>query len=145
MTYHRVCNRSSSTSATCGARIADTFGAPEFTTVFSVFFVFFIVFCAVLCRSLFVSLSSFAWLLYCLSLSDLWPQITHLVSSNLSYRLILARRGRWCRWKWLAMGSICSSLQLYWLGTQTTGRCRKKWGLLNPLWRRTLEVVWLIV
>ena len=90
-------------------------------------------------------LSLFFWLLYCLSLSDLQILITVCLSATFSYRFILARRGRWCRWKRLALGSIRSSIQLYWLGPQTTGRCRKKWRLFNALCRRALEVVWLIV
>ena len=90
-------------------------------------------------------LSLFFLLFYCLSLSDLQILITVCLSSTFSYRFILARRGRWCRWKRLALGSIRSSVQFYWLGPQTTGRCRKIWRLFNALCRRTLEVVWLIV
>ena len=90
-------------------------------------------------------MSLFFWVLYCLSLSDLQILITVCLSSTFSYRFILARRGRWCRWKRLALGSIRSSVQFYWLGPQTTGRCRKKWRLFNALCRRALEVVWLIV
>ena len=45
-----------------------------------------LVFCVVFCRSLFVLLSFFLWLLCCLSFFDLWLLITSLSSANFSYK-----------------------------------------------------------
>ena len=43
MTYHRVCNKSNTTGAYCGARTYP-FGAPEFATVFKLVLVRFVLF-----------------------------------------------------------------------------------------------------
>ena len=75
--YHRVCNKSNTTGATCGAGIAYFSGAPEFSPVFSGFRVDrFVVFCVMFCRLLFVLLSFFFWLLCCPSFFDLRLLIT---------------------------------------------------------------------
>ena len=53
MTYNRLCNKSNTMGATCGAGTAYPSGAPEFTPVFSgVRVVQSLVFCEMLCRSL---------------------------------------------------------------------------------------------
>ena len=79
MTYHRLCDYGSTTCVTSGAGTAYHSGTHEFHTVFPRSFVF----CVVLCRSLFIHLSFFIWVLWCLSL-ELRILITHLVSSNFS-------------------------------------------------------------
>ena len=59
MTDHRVCNKSSTTGATCGAGTASPSGPPEFTHGFfgGVRVAGYLVFCVVFCRSLFVLLA----------------------------------------------------------------------------------------
>ena len=97
ITYHRVCNKSSTTGATCGAETAYHSGAPEFTPGFSwVHVARSLVFCVVYlnvthflhfascCRSLFVLLSFFFWPLCCLFYFDIRVLIAPLVSSNFS-------------------------------------------------------------
>ena len=81
VTDHRVCNKSNTTSVTCGAGTAYTFGAPEFTPVLIVVrvarsFVFCVLFRIPLC-----AISSFLLCpLHCLSFFDLRLLITSLVS-----------------------------------------------------------------
>jgi len=53
ITYHRVCNKSNTTGATCGAETAYPFGTPKFIPVFGVVCVvrtsvFFVMFCRLL-------------------------------------------------------------------------------------------------
>jgi len=87
MTYHRVCNKSNTTGATCGSGTAYPSEAPEFTPSFSGLRVArSLVFCVVFCRSLFALLSFFFWSLCCLSF-NLQLLITLLISSNFSYIL----------------------------------------------------------
>ena len=60
LTYHRVCNKSNTTSVICGAGTAHSSGAHEFTPGFSGIRVArSLVFCVVICTSLFVLLSDF--------------------------------------------------------------------------------------
>jgi hypothetical protein len=85
MTYHRDCNKSNTTRATCGAWTADPSGTHEFTPSLSGFRVArFLVFNVMLCRSLFVlfRLVIVLSVLLRFTTSD-W--ITVLVSSNISY------------------------------------------------------------
>jgi len=71
MTYQRVCNMSTMTSATSRAETAYSSGAPEFTPVFSKCSVFqSLIFCVVFCPSLFIFLFFFFWPLHCLSISE---------------------------------------------------------------------------
>jgi hypothetical protein len=87
MTCHRACKKNNTTGATCGAETAYTFGAFEFTPVFSgVRVARSLVFCVMFYRSLFAPLCVFLWPLCCLSF-DLRLLITHLVSSNFSYHM----------------------------------------------------------
>ena len=53
-TYHRVCNKSNTTGATCGAETANISGAPEFTPVFrwvrvARSLIFRVMFCFIVC------------------------------------------------------------------------------------------------
>ena len=89
MTYHRVCNKINTTGATCGAGIAYPSRKSEFTSVFSgirlarsvIFYVMFLLIVA--CHFVL-----FIWILCCLSF-DLLLLISPLVSSNLSYIIVL--------------------------------------------------------
>ena len=68
MTYHRVCNKSNTTDATCGAGTAYSSRAHEFTPVITgVGVAQSLDFSVVFCRSLFVLLSFVFLLLYFLS------------------------------------------------------------------------------
>jgi len=71
------------TGATTGAGTVYLCGAPEFTYGFQwVRVARSLVFCVVLCRSLFVFLCLYVWLLCCLSFFDLRILIIYLVSST---------------------------------------------------------------
>ena len=86
LTYHRVCYKSNTTSATYGAETVFPFRSTlRSHPVFSGVRVARSVFCVIFYRSLFVLLYFFFCLLNCLSFFDLWPLITPLASSNLSY------------------------------------------------------------
>ena len=83
LTYHRVCNKSNTTSVICGAGTAHSSGAHAFTPGFSGIRVArFLVFCVVICTSLFVLLSDFLFAV--VSLFDLRLLITPYVSANFS-------------------------------------------------------------
>jgi len=74
-----VFNKSKTASATRRAGNAYPSGAPEFTPVFSgVHVTQFFVLCVMFCRSLFIVLSFFFWLLCCLSFFGLQILITSL-------------------------------------------------------------------
>jgi len=80
MTYHGICNKGNTTSATIGAGTAYPSGALEFIPVFSgVHVAKPFVFCVAICISLFIFLSLFFWPLYCM-VYDLHLLITPLVS-----------------------------------------------------------------
>jgi hypothetical protein len=83
ITYHRVCNKSQTTSSTWGRETAYLSRKHELTPFFKwVHVARKLVFCVMFCRLLFVFLSFFAWQLHCLSFFDLRLLITTLVSSN---------------------------------------------------------------
>ena len=82
MTCRTVCNQSNATGATSGAGTVNPSVAPEFTPVL----VGFVLFDLKFCRSLFVPLLFFFYLLCCLSF-DLRILITPLVSSNCSHNI----------------------------------------------------------
>jgi hypothetical protein len=85
MTYHRVCDKSNTTGATCGAGTAYPSGVhPCFSGVRAVRSLFFYV---LLCRSLFVLLAIVLSVLR-LTASDYLP----LVSSNFSFNCICGFR-----------------------------------------------------
>jgi hypothetical protein len=83
--YRRI-----TTDATNGAGIDYHSGAHEFTPVFSgVRVIQSLVLCVMFCRSSFVLLSFFHWPFYCLPSFNLQFLIIPLVSSNLSYVVVL--------------------------------------------------------
>ena len=85
MTYHRVNNKSNTTTATCGEKTAFHFGPSEFTTDFQCVRVArSLVFYVLFCRLLFVVLSFWFWPLCCV-FPNLRPLINILVSSNFSF------------------------------------------------------------
>jgi hypothetical protein len=82
MTYHRVNNKSNTTTATCGEKTAYHFGPSEFTTDFQCVRVArSLVFYVLFCRLLFVVLFFWFWPLCCV-FSNLRRLINILVSSN---------------------------------------------------------------
>jgi len=94
MTYHRVCNKSSTTGVTCEKGTAYSSGAPELSSssVFNGIRVArSLVFCAMFYGSLFVLLSFFIWPICCLSFFSLRLLITlwyfQTVASSVSVRL----------------------------------------------------------
>jgi hypothetical protein len=91
VTYHRFCNKSSTTGATFGAGTAYPSGVPEFIPCFcGVRVARSLVFCVMFCRSLFVLLTFFFWPLYCMSFFDLQYLITPLVTPNISFCRLLS-------------------------------------------------------
>ena len=80
MTYHRICNQSSTLGATSGAGTAYPSGASEFTSGFQCGSCYLILFCT----SLFVLLCFFFRPLRCLFFFDIWILISPLLSSNSS-------------------------------------------------------------
>jgi len=87
MTYHRVCDKSNTTGATCGAGTAFLSGAHEFIRFSGVRAVRSLFFYVMLCRSLFVLLAIVLSVLR-LTASDYLP----LVSSNSSFNCICGFR-----------------------------------------------------
>ena len=92
LTYHRVCNKSNTTSVICGAGTAHSSGAHEFTPCFSGISVArSLVFCVVICTSLFVLLSDFLFaVVLCVPLR-FTASITVFECQPLIYRLCLKR------------------------------------------------------
>ena len=80
-TYHRACNKSNMTGATCGVGTMYPSGPPEFNSGFkwsSCYSIF--SFMCMFCRSSFVPLYFFFWPLCCLSVCDLRLPSTPVVS-----------------------------------------------------------------
>ena len=80
MAYHRGCNKSNTTGATCGA------GAPEFTPVLVVYVLFNLQFSVQCFVDHCLSFCPFSvWPIYCLSFFDIKLLVTPVVSHCMSY------------------------------------------------------------
>ena len=100
MTYHRVCNKSNTTGATCGAGTGHLDWHPfRFLVAFVLLDLWFSVWRFVFCTSLFGLLSFIFWSLYCLSCVCLRLLITLLyLQSFLTYMWCFVIDLKWNCW-----------------------------------------------
>jgi hypothetical protein len=97
MICHRACKKNNTTGATCGAETAYTFGAFEFTPVFSgVRVARSLVFCVMFYRSLFAPFCAFSFghCVVCPSIYDFWLPIWYLQTFLITCRIFLSSHSK---------------------------------------------------